>query len=106
MMSHCFAYPLSQNWLVIMRKVATSSSAWTNTGMWPLKYAIWPSRLFKGQFVGDVGYASGKHRQMTLRHNTVSGSSQQNFAQPGIIPESDRARHLSTVANPIFCTTN
>src|SRR5271170_221506 len=27
---------------------------------------------FKGQFVGDVGYASGKHRQMTLRHNTVS----------------------------------
>src|SRR5271156_1710549 len=27
---------------------------------------------FKGQFVGDVGYPSGKHRQMTLRHNTVS----------------------------------
>ena len=27
---------------------------------------------FKRQFVGDVGYASGKHRQMTLRYNTVS----------------------------------
>src|ERR1700727_1305071 len=37
---------------------------------------------FKRQFVGDVGYASGKHRQMTLRHNTVSGSSRANFAPP------------------------
>ena len=72
-MSHCFAYPLSQeNWLVIMRKVATSSSAWTNAGMWPLKYRDLAVPPFKRQFVGDVGYARGKHRQMTLRHNTVS----------------------------------
>src|SRR5664279_3981320 len=37
MMSLSLAQPCTQNWLVIIRNVAVSFSAWLNTGICPLK---------------------------------------------------------------------
>src|ERR1700733_4030124 len=50
---------------------------------------------FKRQFVGDVGYASGKHRQMTLRHNTVSP-----VEPTELRPARDHSR-IRSIASPI-----
>src|SRR5277367_2747996 len=105
MMSLCFAYPLSQlaRDHTKGRDVVLGMDKHRHVAVEIRDLAVPP---FKGQFVGDVGYASGKQRQMTLRHKSgLPGRPCELRPAPGsFLNPLDRVTRPSS--RPlVFCTT-
>src|SRR5271169_2843188 len=87
-----------------MRNVATSVSAWLNTGMCPLKYVTWPSFFMKANWFvmwvtpsGNMGSCSWGIADLVGREAKLHGpAAQWSFS------ESPRFGHFPIAVEPSF----